>query len=83
MTGHFLDYQAVADYTGIKYAVLRRYLSQARTNRTNGTTTKSDLPEPDITIGQSPAWDQATIDEWLAGRPGKGVGGGRPPKHNA
>lgn len=75
-----LDYSAVSEYTNISNVVLRRYLSTARANREAGEVNKSDIPEPDLTIGRSPAWTQATIDKWLASRPGKGVGGGPKPK---
>ncbi len=73
----------MADYTDIGEPVLRRYLSTARANRAGGKHSKSDIPEPDLIIGRSPAWRIGTIDEWLAGRPGKGVGGGPKPKHRA
>lgn len=75
-----LDYDALSEYTNISNVVLRRYLSMARSNRESGDFRKADLPEPDITIGRSPAWRQSTIDKWLASRPGKGVGGGPKPK---
>jgi hypothetical protein len=42
------------------------------------------LPEPDAMIGTVRGWRPATINEWNASRPGRGVGGGRPrtePKH--
>lgn len=80
---HFLDYKALAEHMGVTEGYLRKYLVASRTKRAHGTDTPTDIPEPDIIIGRSPAWDQDTIDEWLAGRPGKGVGGGRPPKQDA
>lgn len=78
-TQNLLDYKALSEYTGIAEPVLRKYLSIARTRREEGEDTRSDIPEPDVIIGRSPAWDQKTVDKWLAGRPGKGVGGGRKP----
>lgn len=71
----YLDYHGVSARTGIGYSTLRRYLAQARRNREAGTPTLSDMPEPDATFGQSPAWKPKTIDKWIAKRPGKGVGG--------
>ena len=71
----YLDYAGVSDRTGISVGTLRRYLTQARTNRANGTPTRSDMPEPDTMFGRSPVWRPATIDRWMRRRPGKGVGG--------
>lgn len=39
-----------------------------------------DLPEPDARIGRTRGWLPETIDAWVASRPGRGVGGGRPRK---
>lgn len=39
------------------------------------------LPAPDIVVGVSPGWLPETIDTWMAARPGKGAGAGRPRKH--
>jgi len=36
------------------------------------------LPEPDATIGRTPVWFAATLEQWRVGRPGRGVGGGQP-----
>lgn len=79
-TQTLLDYKSLADYTGVTEPVLRKYLSIARANREQGVQSRSDIPEPDIIIGGSPAWEQDTVDMWLANRPGKGVGGGPRPK---
>jgi predicted DNA-binding transcriptional regulator AlpA len=81
-TQHIMDYRALSEYTGIAEPVLRKYLSVARTNRGAGEHSKSDIPEPDLVIGRSPAWNQRTVDKWLAGRPGRGVGGGPKPRHS-
>lgn len=80
LQAQIMDYDAVAEYTDISTKVLRKYLSIARTNRASGDKNLSDIPEPDIVIGRSPAWKQTTIDLWLEGRPGKGFGGGPKPK---
>jgi hypothetical protein len=77
-----MDYRALSEYTGIAEPVLRKYLSVARTNRSEGEPSRSDIPEPDLVIGRSPAWNQRTVDRWLAGRPGRGVGGGPKPRHS-
>lgn len=38
------------------------------------------MPAPDGRSGRSPWWHLSTIDAWLAARPGRGAGGGRPRK---
>jgi hypothetical protein len=81
-TQHPMDYRALSEYTGIAEPVLRKYLSIARAKRGAGEATRSDIPEPDLTIGRSPAWLPRTIDRWLAGRPGRGVGGGPKPRRD-
>ena len=47
---------------------------------TSGGLLNLKLPEPDAMIGRTRGWLPATIDGWNAKRPGRGVGGGRPPK---
>ena len=71
----YLDYEGVAERTGIKPRTLRVYLAQANRRREEGTSKPGDIPPPDEIFGQSPVWKPATIDRWLARRPGKGVGG--------
>jgi predicted DNA-binding transcriptional regulator AlpA len=39
---------------------------------------RGTLPGPDQMVGRTPLWDAATIGRWLADRPGRGAGGGRP-----
>ncbi|MDR0945728.1 MAG: hypothetical protein LBM66_06170 [Bifidobacteriaceae bacterium] len=41
------------------------------------------LPDPEVRVGKARGWRPETIDAWNAARPGRGVGGGRPPKHPA
>lgn len=43
-------------------------------------------PEPDVMIGTTPGWADGREDEWRrweAGRPGRGAGGGRPPRQSS
>ena len=62
-----LDIAAVAARIGATPATVRSY-------RTRGY-----LPAPDVILGQSPGWLPETVEAWIAGRPGKGAGAGRPP----
>lgn len=80
MPGDYLDYPALGELMGVKVNVLRKMLSVARKNRAAGITKAMDIPEPDIMLGQSPGWAPDTIQDWLAHRPGRGVGGGPKPK---
>lgn len=34
--------------------------------------TRGDLPEPAEKVGRTPLWSVATIDAWMAARPGHG-----------
>lgn len=79
----YLGYAEVAEKIGVTVPVARKYLAESRKNRAAGTPTVKDMPEPDSTFGQSPAWKETTIDAWIARRPGKGTGGGRKPKAKA
>jgi predicted DNA-binding transcriptional regulator AlpA len=64
MTIRYLSVTEVAKRLGISAAAVSAY----------------KLPEPDATIGKTRGWEPETIDQWNASRPGRGVGGGRPPK---
>lgn len=75
-----LDMHAIAERTGLAYRSVRNYHQTAQARRRTGTTRKGDFPPPDQTIGRSPAWLPETIDTWLANRPGRGYGAGRPRK---
>lgn len=59
---------------------MRVYHQRASANRRKGTTKPGDLPAPDETFGRSPVWASTTVTEWIASRPGRGAGGGRPPR---
>ncbi|MXM66100.1 hypothetical protein GR925_22275 [Streptomyces sp. HUCO-GS316] len=75
-----LDLEALAEKTGLTYATVRSYHNHAEARRRDGNPRPGDLPPPDKRFGRSPAWLEKTIDELLANRPGRGAGGGRPPK---
>lgn len=66
MVEHFLSFTEFAERIGVKTGALGGY----------------KLPEPDATIGRTRGWKVETIDTWNTARPGRGVGGGRPRKHN-
>ncbi|WP_454561902.1 XRE family transcriptional regulator [Mycobacterium haemophilum] len=64
MTIRYLSRTEVAARIGVQPPTLSRY----------------KLPEPDAVIGTARGWLPKTIDKWNQSRPGRGVGGGRPPK---
>jgi len=64
----YLDRSAVAGLIGVTPDTLSAYRSRGY------------LPEPDVMLGRSPGWLPATIERWIAARPGKGAGAGRPRK---
>lgn len=76
----YLDLHAVAERTGLAYSTIRHYHNSAEARRRSGAPRPGDFPPPDETFGRSPAWRGATMDAWLAARPGRGAGGGRPRK---
>lgn len=55
-----LTTEQVAELAGIAPASLRRY-------RLRGA-----VPEPDGYVGRTPWWSRATVEAWLAVRPGRG-----------
>lgn len=65
----YLDISGVAQILGVAPDTVRRYKA-----------TDPSFPPPDITLGQSPGWQAATIRQWAGRRPGQGSGGGRPAK---
>lgn len=71
-----LGYEELSALTGVKVRALRTYLAKSRAHRAEGNPRPGDLPEPDLTIGKSPVWNVATVEAWLAARPGQGRGGG-------
>lgn len=78
-----VTYLALADIArviGVGIDSMRVYHQRAARNRRDGTTKPGDLPPPDETFGRSPVWASDTITTWIAERPGRGAGGGRPPR---
>lgn len=75
-----LDLADLAEKTGLAYETVRSYHNHAEARRREGNPKPGDLPPPDQRFGRSPAWLETTIDMWRANRPGRGAGGGRPPK---
>lgn len=61
----------VAARLGVDPATVRAYVS------------RGTMPKPDGHLGRTPWWRPETVDAWRAGRPGQGVGGGRPKKLSA
>jgi predicted DNA-binding transcriptional regulator AlpA len=53
----------VAAYLGVQVATVSGYRNRGQ------------MPEPDMTLGRTPAWRPASIIEWHASRPRPGVGG--------
>lgn len=62
----------VGELLGVDVATVRRYRMADRA--------RYGFPEPDGVLGRTPWWSRATIDAWVAARPGKGAGAGRPKK---
>ncbi|KWT61845.1 hypothetical protein ADL21_11205 [Streptomyces albus subsp. albus] len=71
----------IAEKTGLAYDTVRFYHNKAEARRREKAPKPGDFPPPDDTFGRSPVWREGTIDIWLANRPGRGAGGGRPRKH--
>lgn len=63
-----LDLAAVAELAGITPDSARTYHTRATANRRKGTPKPGDLPPPDITIANRPAWQRDTIEKWLTQR---------------
>lgn len=74
-----LDYEQLAEYLGIGIESARAYNARATHHRRLAAkhgdpnyVRPGDLPEPDLYVGQSPAWFESTIEKWNAARPGRG-----------
>jgi predicted DNA-binding transcriptional regulator AlpA len=52
----WLTSRDIAEQTGLKLDTIYTYRQ------------RKTLPEPDYTIGRTPLWKQATIDEWNSSR---------------
>lgn len=74
-----LDLPAVAARTGLAEDTVRTYLARTRARVSAGDEIRAhDFPLPDDQVSGVPVYYAATIDRWLAARPGRGAGGGRP-----
>lgn len=76
----YLTLADVARVIDVSIDSMRVYHQRASRNRRAGKPRPGDLPEPDETFGRSPVWTDETISAWIAARPGRGAGGGRPPR---
>lgn len=75
-----LDLRAVAEICGVTAMTVSNWMSDSKQGRRYA---GNPFPAPDGYIGKSPWWDPKRRDEfgaWMTARPGRGVGGGRPPK---
>ncbi|ALY10340.1 AlpA-like DNA binding protein [Arthrobacter phage Sonny] len=77
-TTKLLDYKALAEKLGVTVGTVRTYNERARSHRERAAETgdnshilQGDLPEPDGRFGQSPYWNEKTIDKWIKDRPGQ------------
>lgn len=61
----YLSYSDVARETGASEAVLRNRLKRRRQMRPGSTADPTMIPEPDLHIGQSPAWKRTTIQPFI------------------
>ena len=84
-TPTYLDLAGAAEAAGVQYRTMRNYHQTAERNRRLAEKYNDasfirpgDLPKPDDTYGRSPVWLPSTIEQWMANRPGRGAGGGRP-----
>ncbi|WP_435058465.1 hypothetical protein [Streptomyces sp. bgisy060] len=69
----YLDTEAVAEKIGVTAETVRIYLKRTRKRIADGLVVRpQDLPLPDAQFRRSPAWREATIDAWVANRPGRG-----------
>ena len=77
-TNDLVDLATIAEMLGVTVGSARTYNQRARVNRRNRTPKPGDLPAADTYLGGSPCWRRQTIEHWIATRPGRGAGGGRP-----
>lgn len=79
-TTTYLTLADIARVIGVGIDSMRVYHQRAARNRRMNEPRPGDLPKPDETFGRSPVWSAETVSEWIAQRPGRGAGGGRPPR---
>lgn len=70
----------IAALYGLSTSTVRTYNGQAAIARRNGTAKAHDFPAPIDRVGNSPVFDALAVRDWFDHRPGRGAGGGRPPK---
>ncbi|UGL61961.1 DNA binding protein [Arthrobacter phage EastWest] len=77
-TSKILDYAALAEKLGVSVGTVRTYNERARAHRQKAAETGDDshilvgdLPAPDGRFGQSPYWNESTINRWMKKRPGQ------------
>jgi predicted DNA-binding transcriptional regulator AlpA len=76
-----IDMEEWARRQGVKVESVRRKRVEAERRRRENRSRPGDIPPADKMFGQSPAWYESTYEAWAASRPGRGAGGGRPPKN--
>lgn len=77
----FFDLADVGRIIGVSARTISRYMSWSKDG---GRYANRPFPKPDDHAGRSPIWFRSRFDEiwdWHKGRPGRGVGGGRPSHH--
>lgn len=79
-TAKLLTLRQIASLIGLQYRTVRNYHQIAERRRRDGGTRPGDFPPPDERIGVLPLWKASTVRRWVAHRPGRGAGGGRPRK---
>lgn len=75
-----LTLREIADVLGLKYRTVRNYHQMAERRRREDAAKPGDFPAPDDRVANVPVWKASTIRHWKTHRPGRGAGGGRPPK---
>lgn len=61
MTVQYLGPAEVAARFGLAASTIRQYAAQGK------------MPEPDVRVGPTAGWSEATVDAWWANRPGRGA----------
>jgi hypothetical protein len=80
MNAQLLDAGALAALLGFSRLTVHKYLWESHPG---GRYSDHPFPTPDGRIGRSPYWNPDRVQEiqqWAAGRKGRGVGGGPKPK---
>lgn len=64
MQTEWLDYQAVADLTGLTLRSVYAAQGRATANRAVKRFKEGDMPPPDQYFGRTPVWRKETIEQW-------------------